>query len=223
MERFLPLFLRKRLRLRRLQEKFPGREILSDQIWPSAKIGLGCAVGQDVVLGAGVELGDYSYVNRGTMVGSGTIGRYCSIAYNCQIGMQQHPLDRVSTSSRLYGSRSILPSRAQVEEFPAPPVIGHDVWIGSNACIMQGVRIGTGAVIAAGAVVTRDVEPYTIVAGVPSRPLRKRFDEEAIEMLLDWQWWNMPLEELREWDDVLTSDDWQRKLAARRGSRLLVA
>lgn len=211
-ERFLPTVFKTRLKLRRLQAKFPGREILSTAIWPTAKLGLECSIGEGVVVGDGVEIGDYSYVNRGSMIGSGKIGRFCSIAYGCQIGMQQHPLHRISTSSRLYGARSILNSRLKTNEFPNPPVIGHDVWIGSNACIMQGVEIGNGAVIAAGAVVTKNVGPYEIVAGVPARPIRKRFDDETIRFLLEWQWWNLPIEKLREYDKVLTSDDWRAEL-----------
>ncbi len=166
-------------------------------------------------MGDRVSIGDYSYLNAGSMIGSGSVGKFCSIAYNCQIGMQQHPLDHVSTSSRLYGSRSILPSRAAINEFPAPPVIGHDVWIGSNACIMQGVRIGTGAVIAAGAIVTKDVAPYSIVAGVPAKPVRKRFDEETIAYLLEWKWWDLPLDQLRQMDPVLTSANWRLETVSR--------
>lgn len=209
--------------MRRLQEKFPGREILSDQIWPTARLGLGCAIGEGCIVGAHVDIGDYSYLNRGSIIASGSIGRYCSIAYNCQIGMQQHPTHRISTSSRLYGQRSVLPSRDAFNEFPSPPVIGHDVWIGSNACIMQGVRVGHGAVIAAGAIVTKDVEPYSIVGGVPAKPMRKRFDNETIELLLDWQWWNLPLEQLKQHDAILTSDNPLEALQRLRQKQLAVA
>ncbi len=68
--------------------------------------------------------------------------------------------------------------------------IGNDVWVGSRAILMRGIRIGDGAVIGAGAVVTKDVEPYTIVGGVPARPIRKRFSDKVIEKLEEIRWWD---------------------------------
>ena len=76
-------------------------------------------------------------------------------------------------------------------------VIGNDVWIGYEAVIMAGVHIGNGAIIAARAVVTKDVPPYTIVGGVPARPIRKRFDEEVIRKLETLKWWDWPAEKIR--------------------------
>ena len=70
------------------------------------------------------------------------------------------------------------------------PVIGNDVWIGFSTTILNGVRIGDGAIVAAGSVVTKDVEPYSIVAGVPAKIIGKRFSDDMIERLLDLQWWN---------------------------------
>ena len=70
-------------------------------------------------------------------------------------------------------------------------VIGHDVWIGSRATIMAGVKVGTGAVVAAGAIVTKDVQPYTIVAGVPAKIIRSRFDADTVERLLNSAWWTI--------------------------------
>jgi virginiamycin A acetyltransferase len=201
--------------MRRLRRQFPGRELLTHRIEPGARIGLGCYLGPDTEMGPGAELGDYSYLNRGTILMSGRVGRFCSIGYYCQIGMFQHPLNYVSTSSRIYGQWSVLSGHAGVEEFPAPPQIGHDVWIGSHAHVLQGVRVGTGAVVGAGAVVTRDVEPYTIVGGVPARPIGKRFDEEDIALLLNWRWWDLPVSELEQWRDVLWSADWQGVLRER--------
>lgn len=84
-------------------------------------------------------------------------------------------------------------------------VIGSDVWIGTDAMIMSGVNIGDGAVVAARSVVTRDVEPYTIVAGAPARPVRKRFSEDAIEQLTAIQWWNWPESKIKEAVNLLSS------------------
>ena len=86
-------------------------------------------------------------------------------------------------------------------------VIGNDVWIGSEAVIMPGVRIGHGAVIATRAVVTRDVEPFAIVGGNPARPIRKRFDDAAIAMLLDMNWWDWDETALAAAMPLLTAGD----------------
>ncbi len=208
-------FLKRRRVMKRLRSEFPGREILTHRIAPGARIGIGCYIGPDTEMGAEAELGDYSYLNRGTILMSGKIGRFCSVGYYCQIGMFKHPLHYVSTSSRIYGRSSVLSGPADIDEFPAPPQIGHDVWIGSHAHVLQGVRVATGAVIGAGAVVTRDVEPYTIVGGVPAKPMGKRFDDESIALLLSWRWWEMAVLELERWRDVLWSADWQRVLKER--------
>ena len=77
-------------------------------------------------------------------------------------------------------------------------VIGNDVWIGYEAVILAGVTIGDGAVIGARAVVTKDIPPYTIVSGVPAKPIRKRFSQETIDLLLKIKWWNWPEERIRQ-------------------------
>ena len=75
-------------------------------------------------------------------------------------------------------------------------LIGNDVWIGYEAVILSGVAIGDGAIVAARSVVTKDVPPYTIVGGVPAKPIRRRFDQETIDALLELRWWDWPLERL---------------------------
>ena len=86
-------------------------------------------------------------------------------------------------------------------------VIGNDVWIGYEAVIMAGIHIGNGAIIAARAVVTKDVPPYTIVSGVPARPIRKRFDEEVIRKLETLQWWDWSAEKIRRCLPYIVNDD----------------
>jgi carbonic anhydrase/acetyltransferase-like protein (isoleucine patch superfamily) len=76
--------------------------------------------------------------------------------------------------------------------------IGNDVWIGARAMVLDGVTIGDGCVIAAGSVVTKNIEPYSIVGGIPAKLIRKRFSDEVIELLLTWKWWNLPVETLRQ-------------------------
>jgi len=123
-------------------------------------------------------VGEYSYVGKNTDVLSGvSIGRYCSIASNVTIGAPQHRLDAFTT----FELWSAL-------EIPGT-VIEHDVWIGCNAVIMAGVTICTGAVVGAGAIVTKNVPPYAIVVGNPAHIMRYRFDEGKIARLLASKWW----------------------------------
>ena len=91
--------------------------------------------------------------------------------------------------------------------FKGDTVVENDVWIGQNAVILPGVHIGNGAIIGANSVVGSDVAPYTIVAGNPAKPIRKRFDEELIALMLAWKWWDKPIEEIDALIPVLTSSD----------------
>ena len=86
-------------------------------------------------------------------------------------------------------------------------VIGNDVWIGQNAVILPGVHIGDGAIIGANSVVGSEVEPYTIVAGNPAKPIRKRFDDELISLMQKWKWWDKTIDEIDALIPVLTSSD----------------
>nr|WP_196974899.1 CatB-related O-acetyltransferase [Corynebacterium diphtheriae] len=86
-------------------------------------------------------------------------------------------------------------------------IVGNDVWIGYEAMIMPGVTIGDGVIIAARAVVTRDVEPYSVVGGIPAKLISKRFDDETIASLLDIAWWNFDLEDIKKMMPLLASDN----------------
>lgn len=142
---------------------------------------------------AATTIGDYSYVGGGSRLQNVTIGKFCSIGPEVRIGLGLHPLDHVSTYPGFYSMQAsgstVFTDRTLIDEH-ALVEIGHDVWIGANALVMDGVRIGHGAVIGAGAVVTRDVAPYAIVAGVPARRLRDRFEPEMVAFLLDFAWWD---------------------------------
>ena len=148
---------------------------------------------QDVNI-AGFFIGRHSYVLPGGLLSPHTIiGRYCSIANATGIGVNRHTMEWLSTG--------LLPANSFAATLPPPPpqpftVIGSDVWVGFGATVIGGVRVGHGACVGAGAVVTHDVAPYTVVAGVPAKPIRKRFSDDIIAALLAAKWWTLP-------DDVI--------------------
>ena len=133
------------------------------------------------------KVGKYTYISARSGAVYAKIGNFCSIASNVGIGGGSHMLDAVSTSPVFNKGRNLFGTNFSNIEFSPykTTIIGNDVWIGNRALILQGVTIGDGAVVGAGSVVTKDVEPYTIVAGNPARVIRKRFDEETVEKLLE--------------------------------------
>lgn len=152
----------------------------------------GVYLANDVDVRDDVTIGAHSYCNRGTTIFKGSIiGNYCSIGYNVHIGPPEHPVTFFSTSPDAYRSPEIKDlCDWPKDDIHSPVIVGNDVWIGSNAIILQGCKIGDGAVIAAGAVVTHDVLPYTVVGGVPAKKIKDRFHPSLSRKLLDSQWWN---------------------------------
>ncbi|WP_245677761.1 type B chloramphenicol O-acetyltransferase [Chondromyces crocatus] len=139
------------------------------------------------------------------------IGSFCSIGSGVAFimaGNQGHRSDWVSTFPFFYMSE--VPSFAgSIDGFKGAgdTVVGHDVWIGSEAMIMAGVRIGHGALIGSRALVTRDVEPYTVVGGNPAKPIRKRFSDEHIALLLEMAWWDWSDDQLHGAMKLLCAGD----------------
>jgi acetyltransferase-like isoleucine patch superfamily enzyme len=141
------------------------------------------------------RLGRMTYVAEGSRVGFASIGAFCSIGPSALIGgMGWHPSDRLSTHPAFYSSlhqagRSFVDAD-RATELPFTTV-GNDVWLGAGCIVLDGLSIGDGAIIAAGAVVSRPVAPYAIVGGVPARLIRPRFDPGVIAALLEWRWWEL--------------------------------
>ena len=138
------------------------------------------------------------------------IGKFCQIAAGVEFVMNgaNHQMNAVSTFPfyTLAGWDMKAPAP---EDMPlkGDTVIGNDVWIGQNATILPGVHIGDGAIIGASSVVGSDVEPYTIVAGNPAQFIRNRFDDELTNLMLEWRWWDKPIEEINSLIPILTSSD----------------
>ncbi len=166
------------------------------------------------VLVCSSSIGDYSYVGRHSRVVHADIGKFCSIAGEVLLGMGTHTLDNLSTSpiftETKNGTGHKWVDSTEVKPFRKVKV-GNDVWIGTRAMIMGGITIGDGAVIGAGSIVTKDVPPYAIVAGVPARVIRYRFQEDEISMVKAQPWWDMPEDFLRSnqsfFQHPLSSDD----------------
>ncbi|MBM7067986.1 chloramphenicol acetyltransferase [Actibacterium sp. 188UL27-1] len=146
--------------------------------------------------------GDYSYCDRYCDLANAEIGKFSNIASYVRIGATDHPMERASLHHFLYRSASYWDDAEDDADWflrrrARRARIGHDTWIGHNAQIKPEVTIGHGAIVAAGAIVTKDVDPYMIVAGCPATPLRPRFDPEIRQRLLDLAWWDWSHDKLR--------------------------
>lgn len=139
------------------------------------------------------NMNKHSFCGYDCDINSCDIGSFTSIANGVIIGGGMHPISWISTSPVFYKGRDSV--KAKFSEYEREPlkktVIGHDVWIGQNVMIKQGVNIGNGAVIGMGSIVTKDIKPYTIVAGNPAKLIRKRFDDDTIQRLLNSKWWEL--------------------------------
>src|SRR5215475_15576195 len=161
-----------------------------------AEIGRRCEVLRNSIIEY-ASLGDYSYLGENCDIAGAVIGKFTAIANSVRIGAPNHPMGRASQHRFTYCPEYYEASATRDRDFFAARradkvIVGNDCWIGHAAIILPGVTVGDGAVIAAGAVVSRDVRPYTIVGGVPARPIRKRFDDAIAERLVRIAWWNWP-------------------------------
>jgi len=146
------------------------------------------------------EMGRHSFCGYSCIILNSEIGAFCSIADQVYIGGSHHPMHFVSTSPVFLSHRDSVKAKFSRHEYEQMlrTVIGNDVWIGYGAKIRAGVTIGHGAVVGMGSVVTRDVPPYTIVAGNPAREIRKRFAPKVCMGLLKTEWWALSDEKLKE-------------------------
>lgn len=148
------------------------------------------------------EFGDYSYCDRYAEIANARIGKFANIAAFSRIGPTDHPMNQASLHHFLYRSADYWDDAEVDEDFferRAARIahIGHDTWIGHNAVIKPEITIGHGAVVASSAVVTQNVDPYTIVAGIPAKPIRARFASAIAEKVMEIAWWDWDHDTLR--------------------------
>lgn len=152
------------------------------------------------------EIGYGSYTGQNTTIRCAQIGRYCCISSDVNIyGGSGHNYNHLSMYTNYWYKRTF--GISQLPDIPIKrTILGNDVWVGTNAVILGGLTIGDGAVIGAGAVVTKDVEPYSIVVGNPAREIKKRFSDQIIASLLEIKWWDFPPDVLAKYVGLLNKE-----------------
>lgn len=161
-------------------------------------------------------IGDYSYGGMNLTVFNSVIQKFSSISWDVTIGGGQHDYNRLTTHAFLYNpSFGMLPSNVPIyDRFIDKCEIGNDVWIGSGVQVLRGVTIGDGAIVGAGSVVTKDVMPYSIVAGNPAHVIKMRFKDSVVIRLLEIKWWNLPPKIIKDNIDLFSAVPNEKTLSA---------
>ena len=182
--------------------KFRLAAICNSTIHKSAKIESGTSF-------ISSSIGKHSFCGYNCDVYRAEIGCFTSIANGVSLGGARHPMEWVGMSPVFYAGRDSVKAKFSKHVLPesAKVKVGHDVWIGRSAIVLAGVNVGNGAVIGAGAVVTKNVPPYAIVAGNPARLIRYRFEETIIERLIKISWWDFSETRLKELGFVFNDID----------------
>ncbi|MBI5429904.1 MAG: CatB-related O-acetyltransferase [Nitrosomonadales bacterium] len=188
--------------LRRASENNPTCRIFSAALY-DVVLGKHVAIHAGTVLSK-VNIADFSFIARESTVRNADIGKYCSIGPSVQIGLDPHPTRViVSTHPAFYSNDNLgcvttFRENKIFDDSVPKTVLANDIWIGTNVIIPGGIHIGTGAIIAAGSVVVKDVPPYAVVGGNPAKIIRYRFSEKQIKQLIESEWWDWPIEKIRQ-------------------------
>ena len=178
-----------------------GKCVINSDIHKTAKTNSGSTIVNSAI-------GRYSYTCYDDVIVNCEIGQFCSISDDVIIGGAEHPIDWVSTSPVFQNVKRSGPKiRFAKHDFEGVPItiIGNDVWIGVRVIVKAGVKIGDGAIVAAGAVVSKDVPPYAVVGGVPAKVIKYRFEENVIKQLLESKWWEFSDEVIRKYAHLIKS------------------
>lgn len=168
------------------------------------KMGRYCNVAHDAAL-MNSSIGDRSSIGRYSKLRDVDMGKFCSISWDITIGAVSHPMNRISSHAITYRKQFGISEKDDVVD-EKRTIIGNDVWIGCNAVVLSGITVGDGAIIGAGAVVTKDVESYSVVAGVPAKHLKYRFENDVQEKLRQLKWWDQTDEWLTEHIELFRQD-----------------
>ncbi len=191
----------------KVKYRFKNNTIIQTKyIGKNVNIGKYCRISKNTYIGQNSEIGDFTYFNTGpsfiSVATNTKIGKFCSIGPGTYIGIGNHKMNVLTTHPIVsdIAYQNIVDVSENNKKIELETIIGNDVWIGANAIIIEGIKIGNGAVIAAGAVVTKDVEDYAIVGGVPAKILKYRFDEKTRSRLKqkEEKWWQWNTNELKE-------------------------
>ena len=188
-------FLKSILRFIHLRIKFPKSNIsFNSKVSLDTQLNQGTHIMHGTRLGES-EVGRYTYIAANCEIERTTIGSFCSIGTQVLCGLASHPINFVSTYPGFYtqsssGAKWFGESHPFIDKKSV--TIGSDVWIGARSIILGGVKIGDGAIVGAGSIVTKDVPAYAITVGTPAKVIRYRFDDEIVTGLKASRWWNLP-------------------------------
>jgi acetyltransferase-like isoleucine patch superfamily enzyme len=189
-----------------------ARDLQNKFRFKGANIDGGCCINESSIIAPNTHLlsnciinnsqiSSYTYIGKNCIVQNSNIGKFCSIANDVFIGLGKHPTNLISTSTLFYKTQNTLNLQLVEKDHEFKEYenisIGHDVWIGARAIILDGITIGNGSIIAANSVVTKNVPAYAIVAGVPAKILKYRFQQNKIDELQKLEWWNWSLAEIK--------------------------
>ena len=168
----------------------------------SRKVAFGAKIGNKVLIGKNVFVShnsiieDFTYINENSSIENSRIGKFCSIASGVNIGPADHDYTLLTThpfwKKKFYGFIDFDFVENKLELLKKESTIGDDVWIGLNVTILSGLNIGDGAVIGAGSVVTKNIPPYEIWAGIPAKKIKNRFEDEQVKKLTAIRWTRRP-------------------------------